>query len=382
MLSFCPKFPYPGIRSASLLKAKTIRRAVPSWYSSANSSEWTTVPGSSLSASGVMQSGDDIFINAWGGGIVNTTGVYSGTTFIPGTFFILFGGGHSDSSSNAVYACGPLEDETPAWYRLRDRTSSPPTNVSEDGSGNPVSRHTYQSISYVGGAKNWLFCSGGLARYSDANGIAVAHVFQFNTSDPNTNQPWTTKTAPPAAADVSAYDSSTGRIWSHPDAANEVQYYDVSADSWTRVLFKSPGWATGSACSAIDTSRGIWAIYYSTGLNFFRTNDINANDYYAPSTTGTAPTGAGSIIYDPVADVYRVWNGNGKQIFTLTAPGSSPYQGGNSWTWSSATPAGGSTPSAAATNGTFGRFAYVNNGSMRGYLLLNSATGSFYFYKP
>lgn len=375
---------------ATLARAAAIsntRRIVsnnaPSWYTSANSAEWLTVPGGSLSASGVMETGAGSIIAAWGGGIVNTVGIYNGATQISGTFPTIWGGGHGDYSGNELYPFGPLENETPAWYKPRAASSPAPVNVSQDGSGNPVARHTYQSIVHVPGSRNWLFASGGVARSTDANGVSVSHVFQFNTASPNSNQPWTTKAAPPAPADVSAYDPTTERIWSHPDVANEVQYYDIGADTWTRVLFKSPGWSTGNACSAIDYTRGIWAIYWSGGINFFRLNDINANDYYAPSTTGTAATGAGSIIYDPVADAFKVWNGNGKQIFTLAPPATSPYQGGNSWTWSSTTPAGGSTPSAAATNGTFGRFSYIDNGTgLRGYLLLNSSTESFYFYKP
>ena len=355
----------------------------PSWFKSANSGEWGTVPGGSLSASGVMETGAGSIIGAWGGAVINTVGIYNGASFISGTFLVLWGGGHGDYSGNEFYCFGPLENETPAWYKPRNSTSPAPNNVDQDGSGNPVARHTNQSIAYVGGSRNWLFASGGIARATDANGVSLSHVLQFNTASPNSNLPWTTKTAPPAPADVSAVDTSTNRIWSHPNAANEVQYYDIGSDTWNRVLFKSPGWSTGSACSAIDPTRGIWAIYYGTGINFFRLNDISGNDYYTPTTTGTAPTGAGSIIWDATADSFKVWNGNGKQVFTLTPPATNPYQGGNAWTWSSVTPGAGSTPSAAATNGTFGRFAYIdNNSGLRAYVLLNSSTESLYFYKP
>lgn len=353
----------------------------PSWYSGTPSGQWAALPGQTLSASGVLQTGDEAILSAWGGGIYNTVGLYDGATWVPGVFLILWGGGHGDSSSNAVYAFGPMNTDTPTWRRLRDRTSPAPNNTSEDGSGNPVSRHTYQSIAYDP-VHNWMFSSGGLARHSDANGIIETHTFQFNTASPNVNQPWTKKTNAPGAADVSAYDNVSGLIWSHQDAQNQVQAYNTGTDTWSSDTFKSPGWSGGNACSAIDTTLGLWAIKWNAGLNFFRTTST-ANDYYTPSQTGTAPTGTTSILYDPVAGAFKCWNGNGKQLFTLTPPGTSPYQGGNAWTWSSSTPAGGATPDAAQINGTYGRFGYVDNGDgLRGYFLFNSSTGSVYCYKP
>lgn len=376
---FALRTPYIGIRPSSLLSAKS---AAGLWFEDALANQWTIVPGGSLSASGVMETGAGAIVSAWGGGVVNTVGIYSGSTFIPGTFLSLWGGGHGDYSGNEIYPFGPLESASPTWYKPRNPTSPAPINVSEDGSGNPVARHTYQSITYLGGARNWMLATGGVARSTDANGVGLTHVFDFNQTSPNTNQPWSTKANPPAPADVTCYESTSGLIWSHPNAANEVQTYDVATDTYSRTLFKSPGWSTGNAVSAIDTNRGIWAIYWSGGINFFRTDSAALNDYYTPSTTGTAPTGAGSILWDPVADAFKVWNGNGKQLFTLTPPASSPYQGGNAWTWSNATASSGDTPDSQSTNGTFGRFNYIDNGSgLRGYILLNSASSSAYFYK-
>lgn len=376
---FALRTPYIGIRPSSLLSAKS---AAGLWFEDALANQWTIVPGGSLSASGVMETGAGAIVSAWGGGVVNTVGIYSGSTFIPGTFLSLWGGGHGDYSGNEIYPFGPLESASPTWYKPRNPTSPAPINVSEDGSGNPAARHTYQSITYLGGARNWMLATGGVARSTDANGVGLTHVFDFNQASPNSNTPWSTKANPPAPADVTCYESTSGLIWSHPNAANEVQTYDVATDTYSRTLFKSPGWSTGNAVSAIDTNRGIWAIYWSGGINFFRTDSAALNDYYTPSTTGTAPTGVGSILWDPVADAFKVWNGNGKQLFTLTPPASSPYQGGNAWTWSNATASSGDTPDSQSTNGTFGRFNYIDNGSgLRGYILLNSASSSAYFYK-
>ena len=356
----------------------------PAWYSSINVGEWGALPNSVLSTSGVQQDfagGAGVF--AFSGGIVNTTGVYVGANFIAGSFLILWGGGHNDYGGNEVYAYGPLRADSPQWYRLRDRTATFPNNVEEDGSGNPVSRHTYNTIQHVPlDGRNWLLSTGGLARYTDAGGSQLTNVFDFQQSAPNTNQPWSKKAnVGVGAADTAAYDSTTGLVWSHPGNLNSVQSYDVAADSYSFANFKSPGWGVAGV-SAIDTTRGIWAITWTTGLNFYRLNAGTANDYYIPTTTGTAPAGNRTVLYDPDADVFRVWNGGGRTLFTLTPPATNPYAGGNAWVWSSASAGAGATPDAQDANGTYGRFGLVRlSNNVRGYILLNAAASSIYFYR-
>lgn len=353
----------------------------PSWLGAVD--EWSTVAGGTLAGSGVMQSNDDLIISKWGGGIVNTIGVYNGASFESGTFLGLWGGGHGDSDSNAVYAFGPLESDSPTWRRLRDRTSPAPVNVAQDGSGNPVSRHTYQSIVYLPGALNYMMSLGVTARHNDGTNMANSHRFDFNQSQPNVNQPWGTRAnAGINAADVCAYDSSLNRVWYHPAENNAVGFYDVAGDSFTTDTFKSPNWTSYTAVSAVDTARGIWAIGSLAGvLRFYRTNNGAGNDYYTPSTTGTAPTSIQGMVWDPVADAFKVWSNNGKQLFTLTPPATLPHEGGNAWTWSSVTPSGGATPGAAAAGGTFGRFGLVNLANFRGYVLYNDAANSALFYR-
>ena len=157
----------------------------------------------------------------------------------------------------------------------------------------------------------------------------------------------------------------------------------VSTDTDTSSIYKSPVGYGSNAASCIDTSRGIWALWDgSNGISFYRTNNGVGNDYYVPTTTGTAPTvGQGSIVYDSDNDCFRLWIGGGKQIWKLKAPVTSPYQGGNAWTWSSATPGTGSTPDAQNTNGTFGRFNMINSADIVGMPLMNAYNGTMYFYK-
>ena len=96
-------------------------------------------------------------------------------------------------------------------------------------------------------------------------------------------------------------------------------------------------------------------------------------------------TGAnGSIVYDAFNDCFVVWpgGGNGGTLYTLKAPATNPYQGGNLWTWTKISPATGATPDLESATGTFGRFRAVSNSVTPGYILLNGVTSSIYFYRP
>lgn len=315
---------------------------------------------------------------AYSGGCINTTGIYDGATFVSGTFLILFGGGHTDYGGNEVYAFGPLENDAPTWRRLRDRTEPYPEDVEEDVSGNPVSRHTYGELHYVA-SSNEMIAQGGY-RYTDASGLTVAHVFDFGQVSPNSNMPWETRGTGLSYMKYSAYDPTTGLIWFTPDGGNYVGYFTISNSTQT-INGANPTLGVDGQ-GAIDTVRGIWcAVGKNGGIQFYRTNNGVSNDYYTPSTTGTAPTNRHSILYDPVADCFKIWSNEGKKIFSLTPPATNPYQGGNAWVWSSVTPASGSTPGTARSDGTFGRFNYVHTTSFRGYILVNNDDQTPLFYR-
>jgi hypothetical protein len=359
---------------------------VPTWLSGLTVGEWGVLTATTLAASGVGWAGTNpggsdgyAGIFAYSGAVINTDGFYSGATWISGPALILWGGGHGNYAGNEVYALS-LRPDTPAWYRLTDPTITAPVNQGEDASGYPVSRHTYDAISYVNtGGRNWMHAFGALFAYSVANSYSVTHVFDFDVASPATNKAWVTKTAPGGTSIYSAFEPSSGRVWGSNYTLNDVSYYDVAADTYSTAGSKSPNFGF-YGCSDIDTSRGIWAIFTNNGLQGYRTNNGTANDFYTISVTGSAPASPHGFLYDDVSDKFIAWSG-GKTLYTLTPPGSSPYQGGNNWTWASSTPAGGSTPTAVEATGTFGRFALVKIGSARGYLAINAENESVYFYR-
>jgi hypothetical protein len=374
----------------------------PSWYGPAASGQWLTLPNSALASSGVMESGWSAAQVAWSGAVLNTQGLYIGANFVPGTFLVVWGGGHVDSGLNAIYCYGPLESSSPQWYLPRPSTSPPPTNVEFDANGNPVARHVYDSISYLPDS-NWMFAAGTLYRYIDSGGGADTPVYQFNVASPATNQPWTQEARMDsvnggAAAAISVYDPVQKGVWAI--SGYNVMFYDPATNSWSINTNGGMTFNMSNAASALDTKRGIWAIFGNDSgqyLYFYATSEGVNGSGYVPTMTGTPPSTSGgvngSIIYDAAADCFVCWYNSGAQLWTLTAPASNPYQGGNAWAWNAIAPQGGAAPSVECglntslgepgyPTGTYGRFAYVPNPAVQGYALMNRPNDPIYFYKP
>lgn len=361
---------------------------LPSWLGAAG--DVSTIAGGAFTASGVgstVDLGGDTgdytsILSAWGGGIVVSGGLYIGAAQTSGHFLVIFGGGHTDYFGNEVYAFGPLENDTPAYYRLRDPTNPPPLDVDEDGSGYPVSRHTYSSICYVTyGGRNWMFCAGQPFRAEDAGSDATCHAFDFDVASPNSNKPWITRaTIGNGSCRTVGIDNANGVIWYH--GPGRVGYYDIATN--TNVAygdgFKSPPGGDDWS-SAVDTTRGLWLIITNgTGHAFYRTNNGINNDYYTPSTTGTAPgSGIKSVVWDADDDRFVVWAG-GNTLYYLTPPGTNPYEGGNPWVWTNEV-YGGATVGTPHTTGTFGRFGLVKTDNWRGYSLWYHASSSPVFFR-
>jgi len=306
--------------------------AVPSWLQAIPAGAWGTIPGSNFfTSSAYAGTGAYSVVTAWSGGVLNTHGLYIGSTFTTGTFLVLFGGGHTDYGGNEVYAFGPLESDSPSWNRLRDATSPAPQNVDFDGSGNPPSRHTYDSICYVyDGTRNWMVSIGAIGRYSDAAGGAQTYVYDFGQISPNSNQPWSLKTAPSFNGDLVAYEPSSGNIWYHPSDQNKVAFYNVASDTHTTyadIWLNPKAFYGGNAMSALDTNRGIWAFWDNNwGLSFYQTNNGVNNDYFVPTQIGPIPANAnGSLLWDPVDDRFILWRGDAKAYWPLHPPFQNPY---------------------------------------------------------
>lgn len=376
----------PAIARAGNPVSVTISSSVPSWLAAITVGT-VGVAGGSLQASGVGWSGTHpggtgiytAVLDAYSGGILNTVGLYIGANFVSGTWLCCWGGGHTDYGGDEIYAFGPLESNAPTWSRLMDPRVPGPNDVARDTSGYPTSRHTYNSINFISlGGRNWMYSAGQPFGYYSAVPSYASDVFDFSVASPNSNFPWIAKADAAGVCDVSAVDTTTGKIWGIPYAGNSIALYDIATDAWSSANFKSPLGTLHMA--AIDTGRGLMLTNNGSGaICAYRLNNGLNNDFYTLSTTGTGPGTRGPFIYDPRTDSFRCWVG-GNTLYTLTPPASSPYQGGNAWVWSSVTISGSTVPAQNAS-GTYGRFARVVIGGISGYLLANSSASSTLFFR-
>lgn len=413
----------------------------PSWYTNVAHGNWGTIPGSELQGSAAQLYGslpviggvtqwntlNKNVVEPWSSGFLNTVGICDRSTgtgqWIAGTFYCLWGGGHTDYSGNEMYCFGPLESSSPQWYCPRAATNPPyiwssPGSITSaqafDSNGNPIGRHTYDSLVYLPN-QNWMLALGAYGQTNNGDGNPANTRFNFNLTNPDINQPWGKLADVPfpfpsnGGGTTAVYDPVYDLVWyGNWGGAFGVCYFKPGTNTWSSIGTSSGAVGGGSPedtlTSTIDTKRGIWAIWNGlTGKVVFYevyNGGFSANGYYVPTISGTGPPAGGtspvpnngSILWDANNDYFVVWSNSGASFWTLSPPASgSPYNGAT-WTWNEVTPVGGVTPSvecgletgesSTGTPGTYKRFLYGCNPNMPMYLLLNRVTDQIYFYRP
>ena len=374
---------------------------------------------------------------AFGGGTLITGAgyMYEGSTRYDGEIFLQKGGGHQ-LGAQAPYFLPLLYDTasgTPKWKKVYDSKfdgggvyicATP--GVSFVG-GYPVASQTYASLSYIESENKMYqiactFChkdNGSGNNSGDFQSVARSLTLNCGTVSPDVNNPFTEIAAPPvggcgAAAHEKPNGSNgtKGRIWYQEQGTGQFGYYDPAADTYSSLSGLSYA-AASQPTMAIDQNRGIACIvgHYSPGLdNTFAIGHLQlsniAQDWYSYSghnnaaliglnvanpgstpTPGDANGNDPTIVWNQDDDCFVVWYG-GKTLHKLRPPASSPYKSGNNWTWDPVTPAGGDTPSSNTANfgstngqGTYGRFQYISNPLIRGYMLVHGPRENVYFYK-
>lgn len=330
----------------------------PSWMSAA--AEWAKAPNSSYYGMNSPR-------YAWSGGCVNTVGVFREGAFVPGTFIIGHGGGHSDSSSNSVEAYGPLESETPVWSVVRAATEPPPLNVPRDANGNPVSVHTYDGVVFDA-VTNEMIRVPVAAMYNLANSFGGSDIFRFEV-DP-AGQPWYSVdeglvTSGNFADNVMAViDPTDGTVWAVGKAVPTwVAKRTRGATKWVSTEVTGGHGEAGGGAFHPTSKLLVWVDRTEGKVAVRDLRGTPTQSAYLPATTGTGP---GATIYqpalawDPVAQHFIVWPNGEKTLWYLT-PGANPYEGGDPWVWTTFTPDGGLSPPVATGSGKayFGRFAII-----------------------
>ena len=367
---------------------------LPSWYTSAATGEWVALSSSTLTSSGVGWPTNPApgvggpytkIVGAWGGGILNTVGVHYGGSFIPGTFLVIWGGGHADWAGNDMYAYGPIESDSAVWRRLMDPTDPPPSNVLRDSNGYPAARHTYDTLVHLPDS-NEMLTFGTPGVYVSGNSLVGSDLFDFSV-DPASANPWSENdTGFPAytgGATINGnfvYNPVTKKAWGVGNGnGSKLAVWDDVAKTWAS-YYKDNPYNPGGSKAAIDPVHNLFVFIDSRG--YVAVQDLaNPNSaIYYPTFTGTAPSYARRMLdWDAAGGRFVSWDSSGKTVYFLT-PGANPASGGDDWVWTSTTPAGGATPADGEVEGTYGRFRMVN-GPMRGILLMSKADSAITFYK-
>lgn len=303
-------------------------------------------------------------INAWGGGAWDAIH----------NQMILWGGGHGDYWGNEVYSFVP---KTMSWQVLVAGSPVASVNALSEpmADGTPVSRHTYDGVSFLT-AENRLFAFGGATAPAGSTSVLT---WSLDVE----NKKWKQLTAklPDDPNGYywmgSAYDEDGHRVFMRNESG--VFVYDILADTWTRLVDGGyppywPNWAQDAyRRGVLDPKRKVFfTIGGSTGdggPDFFAWDIKNAKLAYDDWKT----TGGDDLIksspgadYDPVADSIIAWSGGAPSELNLTT---------KVWTKKSAQGA----PPAPVGQGTYGRLRYVQRYNV--FILVNKYDENVYFYK-
>ena len=296
-------------------------------------------------------------------GQVSVVSAWSGAAWDEATRSLyITGGGHGDYAGNEVYKWDAL---TGAFARINKPSGAiGNTGTLNDGNdatnpcyfdGKPRSAHNYGNLQMVAG-EFWNFQGSNYA-----NGFGVRSAFKLVGSE-FVRQ--TTRTFG-ASYGMTIWDSARSRFLLISSGNGQPQWWKPSDDT----LDQMTHWTNNDqqeAFGVYDSRRDI-VLQFSRYVTCFKCDDTA--DAATITASGTPPnwvtyTALGypsrsSVVYDYANDRYLVW-GNGASIYILTPPtvGQNPLAA--TWVWSQIDPAVGNsvTPTAAASNGTYGRFWY------------------------
>lgn len=273
---------------------------------------------------------------------------------------LVWGGGHGDYFGNEVYG---FNVETMTWEMV-SQPSRLPTLVNMDplADGNPVSRHTYDHLTYISGAKK-MFAYGG-SRAGNGYATNVTWTLDLGTKSWKNMQPTGTSPSTACCNMSSDYDPVTRKvIYRDPKYIFE---YDLETNKWTQGLDWGHDW--GPQKSVIIPHR---RLMFTLGSKEFLVYDIAAKKNV---TADWKTTGGDEILngygpgmaYDTKADKLVAWAGGGVWVLDLSTK-----------VWTRKTSVG--APGAQSEFGTYGRFRYIPEFNV--FILVNSINQDVYFYK-
>lgn len=254
---------------------------------------------------------------------------YSGGVWDPDhRLMLIWGGGHNDYAGNEVYA---FSTRTFTWERLGPPSPGPyDRDILTDG--RPVSRHTYDGLTFLTGTGR-MWAVGGSSSFS---GGATSLVWTYDPLTDTFENDARAATQPIYFESSAVYDPVTERVYLK--SGEQFYVYDPGAGTWeTPFDFGSPpNWprySGGAQRGVLDTSR---RLIFFIGGGLYMVYDIDAEAIVTDDwvTTGGATfdnvdavgdregqrivTGGGDVIspanagidYDVSADQLVAWTGN------------------------------------------------------------------------
>jgi hypothetical protein len=298
------------------------------------------------------------------------------------TWWLALQGGHADYAGNEPYNVG-VNVASPTWHMLRKPSGAignlltiddgqEATGVYSDG--RPRSIHSYNKPVFIPGVGPAIAVQGGTSPSGQSGTSKLILV------DPVTGEGTLKASNPYVGGDngASCYDPSRNAVWWRGNSTGGFAKYDVASDAWSAV-----------GIMEVESARGMcWLpgddCILAIGDGFtgqIRVFDCATGTHYAPALSGTPTVGLNFAngcqpVWVPSMNAAALWNNSSDTAtVTLFHKPADPRTG--TWTVSSMTFAG-MTPSVAAANGTFGRFAYSVN--LHGFLLINATNQPIYFF--
>ena len=298
---------------------------------------------------------------------------------------IAFAGGHGDWAGNECYDV-EINADTPSWVLTRwpsgaignlltTNDGQESTGVYADGQ--PRSSHTYNKPVYVPGVGHYSVVQGACS-WSGAGGTSrPIKMAADGTGTLMADNPY----AGAGSAGGGAYDSLRHALWYRGNNTGSFSKYDITADAWTSQGSAQAMSLTSALAYHPDSDTLLWG--NADLASDWAVFDCATATLYQPTFSGTPAggltPGRAQMHWVPSLGAFVCWdNSTATTLITRLTPPANPRTG----TWVIDTlPVSGAntvTPSAAAANGTYGRFFY--SPTLDGFGLFNSVSGSVYFY--
>jgi hypothetical protein len=378
-----------------------VLQRTPAWYGTQSTGTWKNLgasfmtglgPQSGMTPSGVEHSTVGPF--SYSGGFTNNRFFYDrlGNKKV-GAAQGIHGGGHNAEASNEM-SLFRLYDQT--WYRIRDGYSSPTAEATVNPDGTPVSVHTYDCMSYADDLNIMVRAiSAGIYGTSGSTSF-TSWRFDFNNLTPNGTGPgpWTQNpnypnpgTGVEGAGVMSCYDSDNRQIIAVTPGRVRFAYFNTATATWTQKPEGNPiSYSDRGVMCYIPGKQ--WVVVHIPTSGGSEPFGLLVADPTIGTPTFTAMTTAGS---PPSSSTLHglTWDSFNGRLVACDEVGNlkictPPSTISGTWTWSTLS-SSGDTPESetgvAAGEGIWGRFSYIDDGVLRGYLLLAGPHTKPAFYK-